>query len=174
MDTLLDELSFAPDTDHLILTGDLIAKGPSSTEVIDLARSLGASCVRGNHEDRVLLAHRDLLSSHVPISREHRDPDRSMDSSDDHLYDVYNTKEHQLARLLTPSQADYLLSCPVILSVGQLPGLAELVVVHGGLVPGIELRRQDPIHVMTMRTIDIDTRVPSENRTGIPWTKVSR
>ena len=46
-------MSFNKDTDHLIFVGDIVAKGPDSLGVIDLARSLGASCVRGNHEERV-------------------------------------------------------------------------------------------------------------------------
>jgi len=58
---LLDKVDFKPWHDHLILVGDMIAKGPSSQGVIDLARSLRASCVRGNHEDQLLIANARLL-----------------------------------------------------------------------------------------------------------------
>lgn len=42
--------------DHLILTGDMVNKGPGTVGLVSLLRSLGASAVRGNHEDRVLRA----------------------------------------------------------------------------------------------------------------------
>jgi len=62
--------------------------------------------------------------------------------------------------------------CPVILRVGPIPaynGGGEIIVVHAGLAPGVELDRQDPFLVMNMRTIDLMSRVPSEERTGEPW-----
>lgn len=63
----------------------------------------------------------------------------------------------------------------MILRVGRVKGWnagSEVVVVHAGLVPGVGLDRQDPFQVMNMRTIDLDTRVPSEMRNGEPWEKV--
>src|ERR1044072_2596026 len=51
---LINKLNYDPLNDHLIFVGDLVAKGPKSIEVVKLIRSLGASCVRGNHDDKVL------------------------------------------------------------------------------------------------------------------------
>src|ERR1700761_5339138 len=54
-------------TDHIIFTGNLVFKGPDSKGVVDLARTLGASCVRGNHEDRTLLAYASMNGAIAPI-----------------------------------------------------------------------------------------------------------
>ena len=52
--------------------------------------------------------------------------------------------------------------------------MGEVVVAHAGLIPGVELDRQDPFQAMNMRTVDLETKVPSENRDGTPWYKVRR
>ncbi len=51
---LLEIIEYQPLRDHLIFVGDLVAKGPESIKVVSLARSLEASCVRGNHDDKML------------------------------------------------------------------------------------------------------------------------
>jgi hypothetical protein len=58
--SLLDKVSFNPESDYLVLAGDIISKGPDSLTVLDLARKIGAHCVRGNHEDRILLHYHDI------------------------------------------------------------------------------------------------------------------
>jgi hypothetical protein len=157
VDAILEKVSFNRDSgDHLILTGDIINKGPKSTEVVDLARSLHASCVRGNHEDRILLLrHQMRVENTLKVSN----PD--------------DAQEKQIARQLTEEQTAWLEGCPVILKAGQIPGMGQVVVVHGGLVPGLALDKQDPSSVMNMRTIDLDTHVPSASKDGVHWTKVS-
>ena len=46
---LLKEVKFVKGEDKLVLVGDLVAKGPKSTEVIDTAIEYNAVSVRGNH-----------------------------------------------------------------------------------------------------------------------------
>ena len=170
--SLLDKVDFRPKHDHLILTGDLISKGPHSTGVVDLARDMDASCVRGNHEDRTLLAYRDIHSRHLPLQGPDEDPQWDVDSMDEESFSHGDYRERSLARKLTARQAHWLKQCPVILQVGEIEGMGKVVVVHAGLVPGLKLEKQDPIAVMNMRTVDLDTHVPSENRDGMAWTKV--
>jgi hypothetical protein len=50
--------------------------------------------------------------------------------------------------------------------------MGPVVVVHAGLVPDVELEKQDPSSVMTMRTIDLETHVPSPKKKGMNWAKV--
>ncbi|KAI9747141.1 MAG: hypothetical protein M1835_002210, partial [Candelina submexicana] len=170
---LLDKVSFKPLSDHLILTGDIIAKGPDSGGVVDLARQMGASCVRGNHEDRILLAHRSLRSASMPLQGPNEDPHSADDDMGEESFSHGDYKDRALAKELTEKQIEWLEACPVILRVGGIEGMGELVVVHAGLVPGVDLERQDPFHVMNMRTIDLDTHVPSEGRDGgVAWTKL--
>ena len=163
---LLDKIEFSTaDGDHLILTGDLINKGPDSTGVVDLARDLGASCVRGNHEDRILLLRHEIEAQETSPAN-----DKTLKS---HEPSDKETKELKLARSLSADQVKWLDACPVILNVGQIPDMGQVVVVHAGLVPGVELEKQDPSTAMTMRTIDLDTHFPSPSNKGIAWAKVS-
>ncbi len=142
---LLEKVNFDTKTDHLIATGDMIAKGPNSGGTVDFLRETGASCVRGNHEDRILLMARDLKSS--PLKAEGPSPSPAL----------------TLAASLTPPQIAYLESCPIILRIGPVKPLAsDLIVVHAGLVPGIPLEHQDPTAAMNMRSIHLNTHVPSK------------
>ncbi|KAL2809588.1 Metallo-dependent phosphatase-like protein [Aspergillus granulosus] len=160
LEQLLDQVAFDAKHDHLIFTGDLIEKGPDSAGVVDLARDYNASCVRGNHEDRVLVLRREMLSSNLT-------------EEDLNTYHPLDAKSRKLARELTDEQANWLSDCPVILNVGPVTNMGQVVVVHGGLVPGVDLERQDPFSVMNMLSIDLTTHVPSSVRDkGIKWTKL--
>lgn len=172
MISLLDEVRFHPRNDHLIFAGDMISKGPHSPGVVDFAHDLGASCVRGNHEDRVLLAYRDIHSQQLALQGPDEDPQWTGDDMGEESFSHGDYRDRALARQLNVRQVDWLRKCPVILKVGEIRGMGEVVVVHAGLVPGVELEKQDPVAVMNMRTVDLDTLVPSERRDGIPWTKV--
>lgn len=54
MNALLDKIKFQASKDVLILTGDLVFRGPDSVGVVRRARELNALCVRGNHDDKVV------------------------------------------------------------------------------------------------------------------------
>lgn len=161
----MEKVAFSPaNGDHLIFTGDMINKGPQSLAVVDFARQHYASCVRGNHEDRILLLRQQMKDSNTLERPDELDKDTITSG---------NYVERKLAKQLNDDEADWLEACPVILKLGQIKDMGQAVVVHGGLVPGVELERQDPSSVMNMRTIDLDTHVPSPSRDGMPWTKVS-
>ncbi|KAE8386343.1 Metallo-dependent phosphatase-like protein [Aspergillus alliaceus] len=160
---LLEETSFNPDADHLIFTGDMINKGPDSLGVVELARQYSASCVRGNHEDRVLSLRHNMIAANTM-------GDEFLD--DANLHRGQYTRERKLAREMSDEQAEWLDTCPVVLNVGQIKGMGQVVVVHAGLVPGVELDKQDPYSVMNMLTVDTDTHVPSASRKGTKWTKL--
>jgi hypothetical protein len=169
---LLDKVSFDTKSDHLILAGDMVRKGPDSIGVIELARELGASCVRGNHEDRVILAYRDLHANHLPLPGPMEDPHTEDDDLDEESFSHGDYKDRKLAQRLNHEQAKWLQDCPLILRVGDIEGMGKVVVVHAGLMPGVELENQDPFNIMNMRTIDRKTLLPSDGRRGVAWTKV--
>lgn len=52
--SLLDTIKYNTTTDQIILAGDITSKGPDSLGVIRRAKELGALCVRGNHDDKVI------------------------------------------------------------------------------------------------------------------------
>lgn len=163
VETLLEQIDFDEDSDHLVFTGNLIDKGPDSLGVVDLVRKYSASCVRGNHEDRILVLRHDLIAAKIL-------EDTSQDDEDDFGQDPSGRK---LAREMSDEQAKWLDTCPVILNIGQIKGLGQTVVVHSGLVPGVDLEKQDPFSAMNMITIDLERHVPSSSRVGTHWTKVS-
>ncbi|QSS58442.1 serine/threonine phosphatase [Histoplasma capsulatum] len=112
LETLLQNVNFDPGQgDHLIFTGDLIAKGPKSTGVVDLARKFHASCVRGNHEDRVLLTRRHIQAE--ASTKSERSPAEEPDQIDDDIEPA--NMERALANELTDEQAKWLDACPVML-----------------------------------------------------------
>ncbi|RPB24361.1 Metallo-dependent phosphatase, partial [Terfezia boudieri ATCC MYA-4762] len=138
---LLQKVDYDPSSgaDHLVLTGDMVSKGPKSGGVLDLMKKLSeagvASCVRGNHDDRVVRAYERL----------HR---ASLEEEEKQV------SEKAVAKTLTSGQAKFLASCPLILRVqgaGNQGG--ELLVVHAGIVPGVPLLKQNPELLMNMRTI---------------------
>ena len=168
--SLLERVGFNAKRDHLITTGDLIGKGPESGRTIDFVRDIGASCVRGNQEDRILLTANEMNSML-------RSPARpGVDNGNEQLYFLSDSPDRALAASLSAEQISYLEGCPVILRVGFLKHLAgDLVVVHAGLIPGLPLERQDPTAVMSMRSIDLHTHVPSKasiSEGGVHWIKL--
>ncbi|KKY23243.1 putative ser thr protein phosphatase family [Diplodia seriata] len=161
---LLNKINFRPAADHLVLTGDIIAKGPDSKGVVDFARDVHASCVRGNHEDRMLLSRKAMKVAEQDMSaNSHLGEDEARNGG--------NRKDKALAKQFDAKQIEWLEQCPVILKVGQIKGMGEVLVAHAGLVPGVDLDRQDPFQVMNMRSMDLDTKVPSAERDGTPWWK---
>jgi hypothetical protein len=137
--------------------------------------SIGASCVRGNWEDRTLLAYNSLTAKVHPLPGPQEDPHTQEDFLDEESFSHGDYKDRALAKLLSKDHVKWLQKCPVILRVGALPGFnggSELTVVHAGLVPGVALERQDPFFVMNMRSMDLNTQVPSEDRKGKEWDKV--
>ena len=164
---LLDRTKFDSQKDHLIATGDAISKGPSSSAVLDVLLLNNASSVRGNHEDKILLAHRD---HHAPSHQKYvssSDPNPSVKPGPITLKQGARD-DLDLAASLTNDQIRYITSWPLILSLGDIPGMGNVSVVHAGLAPAVPLLQQDPISVMNMRSIDLRNHVPSPHHAPVP------
>jgi Calcineurin-like phosphoesterase len=161
LQALLKKVRFDPEKDHLVTTGDMIAKGPDSLGTVDLLREIGASCVRGNHEDRILLLANELNST---LLRHNDGTARENGALENPSGPLSKQPDESLSDSLNADQINYLQSCPVILRVGQIEALhGDVVVVHAGLVPGVPLENQDPISALTMRTIDLHSHTPSKD-----------
>jgi hypothetical protein len=192
LEAILDKVSFDKNKgDHLILVGDLVNKGPDSASVIDLAMKLGASAVRGNHENAVLNAaaginttkdsplHPEGLigSAAVPENPEADLPgdnarDAEVPDESGPATSAGNSTSQTAASVLSKRQLDWLAALPLILRA-KLPRVPTsslgdtLIVVHAGLVPGIALEEQDPHAIMHMRSLvcasgDEDGFIPAE------------
>lgn len=184
LELLLAKLNFDKHVDHLILAGDMISKGPDSVGVVQLAMDLGATGVRGNHEDRVLLARRSLKGGNVDFMLSKPTVAAQKLAEEEHHKVLANMdefshsgeyKDRLLAKQFSRRQVEWLEACPVILRVGEVSSLGNFVVVHGGLVPGVRLQKQDPYMVMNMRSIHLGSWVPSDGRGGgrsVNWFKL--
>lgn len=166
LEALLAKVKYVADKDHIIALGDMINKGPNSLEVIDFLMENGASCVRGNHEDRILLVANDATGNALKAGTDGTDKTIETEAA------RKIRKERELATSLSPEQLDWLNACPIILRVGELGSHGEIVAVHGGLVPGIALEEQDPMSVMNMRIVNLTTHMPSseaQEEGSVPW-----
>ncbi|QMW30447.1 hypothetical protein G4B84_005782 [Aspergillus flavus NRRL3357] len=194
LDALLEKVCFDKGKgDHLIFVGDLVNKGPDSPGVIDRAVELGASAVRGNHDNAVLdaaveikargdnLMHAGGITSgsaklpedsgaELPSETVACDGPETSASPNASPLTRHSATTYSTARALSTRHLDWLAGLPLILRI-KLPyhltsSLDDtLVVVHAGLTPGIPLEKQDPHAVMHMRSL---THAPGDERTLIP------
>ncbi|CAG8517795.1 4365_t:CDS:2 [Paraglomus brasilianum] len=161
LEELLNKLKYNKERDHLIFVGDLVTKGPHSLEVARHVHDLGASCVRGNHDDKVLkwkqylrLLEEDGLDLSEHIQRGWLPKDL-----------VANSEHEMLARKLDESAYHYLQQCPLILEIKDL----GIYVVHAGLLPHIPPDQQKPFDLMNMRNIRNDGSASKSKKYGQPW-----
>lgn len=152
---LLRKCRYQRERDHLIALGDVVNKGPQSIEVLDFLIAEAATCVQGNHDEKILsLA--DLSAHHELKSAKGK----------------AGVIQRNLARSLGQRHLTWLRDCPAILRVGNFDKFGDLVAVHAGLVPGVELEAQDPEVVMNMRSVSLLSHRPSAahaKATSIPW-----
>ena len=112
-----------------MLAGDLVAKGPDSQGVVQLAREWGARAVLGNHDAHVLRVRAIQAGRSEPDGREVK-------------------PEHQhVVDTLTSADWAYLEALPSYLRLGpERGGDPDTAVLHGGAVPGVPLEEQDGAH----------------------------
>ena len=135
LEALLDRVGFTSG-DQLVFVGDLVARGPDSLGVLDVARRTGAIVVRGNHEQKLLdwrnartAWMRGEAAAKPPIGSMHRD----------------------LARSLRPTDWTLLETSPVFVDLPE----HGVRVVHAGLIPGVAFDRQLPQTLMRIRTVRV-------------------
>ncbi len=116
--------------DRFVLLGDLVNRGPDSVGVIDLARSIAAISLLGNHELRLL------------------DYRRTGDASL-----LKETDEETHGRLRPPDWA-YLEAMPLTYHAAEY----DTVFVHGGFVPGVPWPQQPADVVTSVQVIDASGR----------------
>jgi hypothetical protein len=135
--------------DRVILVGDLVAKGPDSQGVVQLARERGMEAVMGNHDAKVL---------DIGPARDSEDPPPKIPALPigSHAY---------VARQLRPRDWAYLEAMPLYLPVPEL----DLIVVHAGLVPGLPLYRQPRKMLLNIRSVAPDGEPSKRQDAGVPW-----
>jgi hypothetical protein len=140
---LLDAL--APGVaDRVFFVGDLVARGPDSLGVLALYRSVNGQSVLGNHEYKLLAAHRARRSG----------------TKRPRVSALHYGLLHRLG------EADWALieALPLSLSLPE----HGLSIVHAGIVPEQSLAAQDPWTMTHIRSID-PTGKPSPRHDFEPW-----
>ncbi|KAH7158138.1 Metallo-dependent phosphatase-like protein [Dactylonectria estremocensis] len=130
LNQLLEKTEFDLAHDHLISVGDMVNKGPKSSDVVSRLMELKASAVRGNHEDRVLVAWTSI--------NEQQGVQAVLDS-DFAAQQRGESFDRKTARSLNETQIQWLKDLPVILTVDAMST--------------VSLAQQDPWAVMNMRTM---------------------
>lgn len=129
-------------SDKVVLVGDLVAKGPDSQGVVQLAREVRAWAVRGNHDDHVLRC-RFRPPGSRPLKPHHQ----------------------QVVDTLKPADWAYLERLPLYCRFKE----HNLLVVHAGIVPGTPLRQQRIDNLLNLRSIAPDGRPSKKVEGGVPW-----
>jgi predicted phosphodiesterase len=112
--------------DRIVLLGDLVNRGPSSTRVIELARAAGCISLLGNHELRLLKYRRTGDKKYM---KEH---------------------DQETMQSLGPEDWQYLESMLLTYEDAEL----NTVFVHGGFLPGEPWRKQPAEVITRIQVID--------------------
>lgn len=121
--TILKKLVYNPQSDRLILTGDLISKGPYPFETLKFCRDLNVEIVMGNHEHAFLLY---LQGKKQP-------------------YSTFSTLKQKMLPELKKWQC-WFEKLPLFIET------PEFIVVHAGLHPSLPLAQTPPSVLTTIRT----------------------
>jgi len=143
LDDLLTELR-VDGSDRIVFVGDLVGRGPDTLGVLRMARELGAIAVQGNHERRLLDVHHAAGKNarQLRLGPSHR----------------------RIVRSFGAAEWGQLEQMPLLF---ELPA-HDLVVVHAGLDPSLELDAQDPWVLTHVRSLDERGR-PSHRAAGDSW-----
>lgn len=133
LEALLDRVGFRSG-DRLVFVGDLVARGPDSLGVLDIARRTGALFVRGNHEQKLL----DWRHGGGRLGRLHL----------------------ELAEAMRDVDWTLLEASPFWLDLPE----HDARIVHAGVLPGVPLDEQHPETLMTLRTVGPRGEAPRKKR----------
>ncbi|CAG8690522.1 10680_t:CDS:2, partial [Gigaspora rosea] len=148
LEKLIKKINYNSTNDHLIFVGDLVAKGPESLEVVKLVKKYESSCVRGNHDDKVI-GWKALLNL---LSRK-----------------GIKLKDYVKKNELPPHLKlyEFLSSCPIVLNIPE----HDIYVVHAGLLPDVPIDQQDPYDIMNMRNIKKNGKPTKFLKKGHSWSR---
>lgn len=167
LEALLEKAEYSAERgDRVIFAGDMINKGPESAGVLDLGMRINASSVRGNHEDRVLRTWAGAEIARTLAVNNGHDGDGAISEYEGNLSSA-ELSALETARTLSPEQRAWAASFPVVLRLGDLPGLGESAVVHAGMAPGVDVEDQDPwalYNVRTLLRLDGDGKFSNESQ----------
>lgn len=136
--------------DQVVLLGDLVAKGPDSVAVVQMAKDIGARTVRGNHDHEVV---------------------RWAEAAARGCHQTMISPEHsRIASALGPDELSWLRDAPWFIDYPE----TQHLFVHAGFIPGVKLTQQNPRLMMNMRSVLTDGTVTAKNVRDCEWARLWR
>lgn len=155
---LLKKVKFNHKSDHLLVLGDFITKGPDSYKVLDYLVQNNIDCIMGNHEYYVLRNYAQYHGKKAPQFGANDTSSRRFSIAGKFNEDP----EFLLAKKMTKDHVQYINRCLVIKKLGRVPlhksknsgtaNYADGVAVHAGIRWDLELLEQDPVENLEMRS----------------------
>lgn len=173
LEKLLDEAVYsAARGDRVIFAGDIINKGPDSAKAVQYAMDINATSVRGNHEDKALRVWAEAQEARIRAEADGDDGDEAVKDFEKNLGGG-KTDALEVARSLSPEQRAWLADLPIIIELGELPGVGKAAVVHGGMVPGVSVEDQEDWAVYNIRAL-IDYKKAASGKKAFKQTAEER
>lgn len=158
LDALLEKLGPGRG-DRVLMVGDLVVRGPKPNRVLQLVREVGGVAVRGNHEWR-LLKWRELQRARRP-----RRGEADLSPTDQRILASKSLLE--TAREIDEEGWAQLERMPLWAEIPE----QELLVVHAGLLPGLDLEAQRERVLLHIRGIKKDGHPTERRDEGVLWGK---
>ncbi|MCY4328836.1 MAG: metallophosphoesterase [Endozoicomonadaceae bacterium] len=125
LQAILKKVAYSPQSDRLIMTGDVISKGPYPFKTLQFCREINAEVVAGNHEYAFMLY---LQGKKPPYSG------------------FLQLKQNMLPDI--EQWQEWFEHLPLFIAT------SEFLVVHAGLHPSLPVEKTDPHILTTIRTWD--------------------
>lgn len=181
---LLKKVNFNNKTDHLLLLGDFITKGPHSIKMLDYLIEHKIDCIIGNHEYYVMNNYARFHNLDPPYFIGSEDGNKNVFETSGGFND---DPEYLLAKKLQPHHIEYINQCAVIKTLGPVPQhktsnegshkYSDGIAVHGGLRWDIpDLEEQPAVECLEMRSLigpffNESTDDPRADR-AVLWSKI--
>lgn len=143
---LIDKLDIK-NNDRIYFCGDIINKGPKSSEVIKYVLSLkNVKCVMGNHD-------------RIAVRWYIKNKDKKPHQNNKFIKDLYDN--------LTDEEWKWLINLPYYIEIKDI----NVILVHAGLLNGLPLDKTPKSLLVELRNID-EYGYPTQNDTDVSWAKV--
>ncbi|PQE23507.1 ser thr phosphatase family protein [Rutstroemia sp. NJR-2017a BVV2] len=178
---LLKAIGYNPDTNLLVLVGDLMWKDiEASLKIVDFARAVKAIVIRGNHEDWLLHVEKEKKSGWVEKTEDRPNEKfirrgfklSTPKDNEKKQYEALTQKVHGLtaadkAKLneealepekLFQKRMKFFMEMPHLLIMTNVGGYNRIGVLHAGMNPYCDLMDQYPIVAMNIKSVNPTTK----------------
>lgn len=168
LEKLLKKIKFNVKTDHLLVLGDFISKGPDSFKVLEYLSRNNIDCILGNHEYLAIQNYVQFHNLDLPgfINPDKRHQDKYLNT----LGKFNDDPEFLMAKKFEPKHIKYINKCPIMKTIDDVPFYSKKAgkdifegvetqetrngaAVHAGLRWDLSIYDQDPLENLNMRVL---------------------